>query len=59
MEEYFRVMTALLAENTRLQALPPPAERAPSHDLDYLTNFERKFRKQGKAIWRLRYARSD
>jgi tRNA (guanine-N7-)-methyltransferase len=58
-EEYFRVMTALLAENTRLQALPPPEERPPAHDLDYLTNFERKFRKEGRPIYRGTYVRPD
>ena len=35
--------------------LPPPEANEPTHDLDYLTNFERKFRKQGKPIWRARY----
>ena len=58
-EEYHGVMTALLAENTRLEALPPPEEKAPSHDLDYLTNFERKFRKEGRAIYRGTFRRPD
>jgi tRNA (guanine-N7-)-methyltransferase len=57
--EYFGVMTALLAENTRLEALPPPDEKAPSHDLDYLTNFERKFRKEGRPIYRGTFRRTD
>ena len=56
-QEYFGIMTALLAENTRLQALPPPAEKPPAHDLDYLTNFERKFRKQGRPIYRGAFAK--
>ncbi len=45
-------MTALVHEKTKLTpcAVEQPAE--PAHDLDYLTNFERKFRKQGKEIYR-------
>ncbi len=39
--------------------LPAPQPNEPSHDLDYLTNFERKFRKQGKPIYRLRYERLE
>jgi tRNA (guanine-N7-)-methyltransferase len=51
-EEYFGVMRQTVAGHTRLRELPPPPEQAPAHDLDYLTNFERKFRKQGKSIYR-------
>ncbi len=51
-EEYFGVITGLLAEKTRLRLWPPLAEKKPEHDLDYLTNFERKFRKEGRAIYR-------
>lgn len=54
-EDYAALMSALLAEQPALQSLPPPSEKGPSHDLDYLTNFERKFRKQGKSIYRMRY----
>ena len=36
---------------------PPPAE--PKHDLDYLTNFERKFRKQGKLINRAAFVKKS
>jgi tRNA (guanine-N7-)-methyltransferase len=53
--EYAEVMSALLAERADLQPLPPPLENSPTHDLDYLTNFERKFRKQGKPIYRMTY----
>ena len=51
-EEYAAVMSALLAEQAALRPLPPPPEKEPTNDLDYLTNFERKFRKQGKQIYR-------
>jgi tRNA (guanine-N7-)-methyltransferase len=56
--DYFQVMTQLVAEQTALRALPPPEDRAPEHDLDYLTNFERKFRKEGRPIYRAAYERS-
>ena len=58
-EEYARVMTELLSQQPALRPLPPPDEREPAHDLDYLTNFERKFRKQGKTIFRMSYERSE
>jgi len=53
--EYFRVMTALVAEITNLNPLPQPDARIPGHDLDYLTNFERKFMKEGRPIHRAIY----
>ena len=58
-ENYFRMATGLLAAQPALQPLPPPEPGDPRHDLDYLTNFERKFRKQGKPIWRACYERRD
>src|SRR5262249_13190243 len=54
-EEYFEVMTGLVAERTPLVRLPPPDEHAPAHDLDYLTNFERKARLRGQQIYRAEY----
>jgi tRNA (guanine-N7-)-methyltransferase len=54
-EEYFQVMTALVAEHPTLQPIPPPQPKDPEHDLDYLTNFERKFRKEGRSIYRATY----
>ncbi len=57
-EEYATVMSTLLAEQPALRPLPAPLEKEASHDLDYLTNFERKFRKQGKKIYRMTYERS-
>jgi tRNA (guanine-N7-)-methyltransferase len=56
-EEYFGVITALLAGQAGLTALPPPGQRVPEHDLDYLTNFERKFRKEGRPVFRGTYER--
>jgi tRNA (guanine-N7-)-methyltransferase len=57
--EYAAVMSTLLAEQPALRPLPPPSETEPTHDLDYLTNFERKFRKRGKTIYRMSYERSE
>ena len=57
--EYFAVITDLVARHTRLRPLPLPDLRAPADDLDYLTNFERKFRKQGKPIHRAFYERAE
>jgi tRNA (guanine-N7-)-methyltransferase len=39
--------------------LPPPSPTEPQHDLDYLTNFERKFRREGRPIHRLAWVRAD
>jgi tRNA (guanine-N7-)-methyltransferase len=55
-EDYAAVMAAEVA-HTLLTPLPPPEPGTPEHDLDYLTNFERKFRRQVKPIWRLLYER--
>jgi tRNA (guanine-N7-)-methyltransferase len=57
--EYFQVITDLVTENTQLRPLPLPELRAPADDLDYLTNFERKFRRQGKPIHRAFYERPN
>jgi tRNA (guanine-N7-)-methyltransferase len=58
-EEYARIMDELLAEHPAMRPLLPLEPNEPTHDLDYLTNFERKFRKQGKRIHRMRYERSE
>jgi tRNA (guanine-N7-)-methyltransferase len=56
-EDYAALVREVVAAHTPLRELPPPEEKGPEHDLDYLTNFERKARQQGKPIWRLRYER--
>ena len=58
-EDYFHMAAGLLAAQAALRPLPPPEPGDPRHDLDYLTNFERKFRKQGKPVWRACYERGD
>jgi tRNA (guanine-N7-)-methyltransferase len=54
-EEYFGIMKQLLAHQAGLRELPPPDVKAPTHDLDYLTNFERKYRLEGRPIYRAVY----
>lgn len=55
--EYFQVMLAVLAEVPAFERLADPNERAAEHDLDYLTHFERKYRREGRAIYRASYAK--
>ncbi len=57
--EYFEMAQEVWAGVPTFAPLPRPEEAPPEHDMDYLTNFERRFRKQGKPIWRARYARSS
>jgi len=56
-EEYFGVMTALVAENPAFVALPAPQELPAAHDMDYHTSFERKKRKMGLPIYRACWSR--
>jgi tRNA (guanine-N7-)-methyltransferase len=58
-EQYFHVITELAGGQAALRPAPPPDARAPAHDLDYLTNFERKFRKEGRPIYRACYERAE
>lgn len=53
--DYFTVITELVTEHTSLRPLPPPDARQPEYDMDYLTNFERKFRQEGRPIYRACY----
>jgi len=57
-EEYFGVMTALVAESPAFRAGAPPEERAARHDMDYHTSFERKKRKLGLRIFRACWSRT-
>src|SRR5206468_2069904 len=57
-EEYFGIMRELLAQSTGLRDLPAPVVREATHDLDYLTNFERKARKQGAPVFRAVFERA-
>ncbi len=56
-EEYFVEIRELVAGHTAFHVVANPAAPEGSHDLDYLTNFERKFRKEGRPIYRVTYQR--
>jgi tRNA (guanine-N7-)-methyltransferase len=51
-EEYFGVISGLMNHHPEFEALPPPEEHKPEHDLDFQTSFERKKRKEGLPIYR-------
>ena len=52
-EEYYGVMTELMVSHPEFERLPDPEPTAPEHD--YLTNFERKYRIEGRPIHRAHY----
>lgn len=54
-EEYFGVMTELVAGHVRFARQELAALKDPAHELDYLTNFERKYRIEGRPIFRAHY----
>ena len=54
-EEYFNVIQALIAAHPRFQEHPFPQPNNPDHSVDYLTNFERKYRLEGRPIYRANY----
>jgi tRNA (guanine-N7-)-methyltransferase len=57
---YFEEIVALMADSPAFATLPALDPGDPEHDLDYLTHFERKYRIEGRPIFRARYAtRSD
>jgi tRNA (guanine-N7-)-methyltransferase len=59
-EAYHGVMMQIVRDlGPAFRELPPPAATEPAHDMDYLTNFERKFRKQGRPIFRAAFERTD
>ena len=53
------MVTETLRHCPGFEELPQPPEAAPVHDMDYLTNFERKFRKEGRPIYRSRYVKVE
>lgn len=57
-QDYFEMVTGILAEVRGFRLMPPPSENDPQHDMDYLTNFERKFRKEGRPIYRSQYEKA-
>jgi tRNA (guanine-N7-)-methyltransferase len=57
-EEYFAVMMDLMAQRRDFTPQSAPGPNEPQHDLDYLTNFERKYRQEGRPIHRAHYRRT-
>jgi len=54
-EEYFDIIRALIEANPHFRQQPVPEPKDPEHTLDYLSNFERKYRLEGRAIHRADY----
>lgn len=55
--EYFEHVGLIMSEFPQYERLADPEEHQPEHDLDYLTNFERKFRKEGRPIYRISFCK--
>lgn len=56
-EEYFGVMTGLVAELPALRELERSIEDGPPRSDEVLANFERKARQKGGKVWRASYAK--
>ncbi len=54
-QEYFGVIRGLVAAHERFREQELPERAEPSHPLDYLTHFERKYRLEGRPIFQTRY----
>ena len=54
-DEYFGVITALVANHPDFIEQPATEIKDPEHELDYLTNFERKYRLESRPIYRVHY----
>jgi tRNA (guanine-N7-)-methyltransferase len=54
-EEYFQSTLELIPQATRLSGPLPVAERAPEHDLDYRTHFERRTRLHELPVYRAEF----
>lgn len=55
--DYAALVRETVAAATHFVEAPPPPEHQPQHDMDYLTNFERKFRQEGRPIHRMAFVR--
>ena len=49
------MIRSLVAGSPRFQEEPVPEPKTPEHELDYLTNFERKYRIEGRPIYQVHY----
>jgi tRNA (guanine-N7-)-methyltransferase len=58
-DAYHGVMTQIVRDLApAFRELPPPPPTGGTHESDYLTNFERKFRRQGRPIYRAAFERT-
>lgn len=55
--DYFALVQEVMREFDVFTTDRPPETHEPEHDMDYLTNFERKFRREGRPIYRIGYKR--
>lgn len=58
-EEYFQTGLALVAEHTPLVGPLEVAERAPDHDLDFRTHFERRMRLAELPVYRSEFQKNS
>jgi tRNA (guanine-N7-)-methyltransferase len=56
--EYFEMARELCRQQPALHELPPPLATEAQHDMDYLTNFERKSLRAGRGVHRLLFERT-
>ena len=56
--EYFEEIQGLLSGQESLVSLSVKLPEEPRHDFDYLTNFERKYRREGRPIYRTLLAKA-
>lgn len=57
-EEYFQVSLELIAQFPQLEGPLPVEERAPEHELDYRTHFERRTRLAGEPVYRAEFVKT-
>ncbi|MDB5353366.1 MAG: tRNA ((7)-)-methyltransferase [Planctomycetota bacterium] len=57
-EEYFGVMMELMDRHEEFTEQARPEPKTPEHEHDYLTNFERKYRIEGRPIHRAHYKKT-
>lgn len=55
--DYFALVQEVMREFEVFATDRAPETHEPRHDMDYLTNFERKFRREGRPIYRIGYKR--
>ena len=58
-QEYFETSLELIARVSKLEGPLPVAERAPEHDLDYRTHFERRKRRDDLPIYRSEFRKPE